>query len=364
MQLGATYATGTKSTAAYAAGYAAAAGYINAASADEIVLGPSTTQLFRNLSLTLSFSPGDELVLSALDHEANIASWLDLADRQNLTVKWWRPAATLTPNPKLTEETLRPLLSDRTRLVAFTHASNILGTIHDVKALAALAHEISPKSLVVVDAVAYAPHRPVDVRDLGVDAYAFSWYKVYGPHVSMLYVSSQAQKGMRSLGHYFNPSKTLENKIGLAGGSYELVAAVPAVVEYLTPPGGKGSKWDGIVEQERQLQAALLEWLNGRGEEEVTVYGERSSDPAVRVPTVSFRVKGWKSRDLVEAVEKDTNFGFRWGSFYSVRLAEGVLGLEDSKDGVVRVSMVHYNTVDEVKGLIAALEKVIGGKQP
>lgn len=361
VQLGATYATGTKSTAAYAAGYAAAAGYINAASADEIVLGPSTTQLFRNLSLTLSFSPGDELVLSALDHEANIASWLDLADRQSLVVKWWRPAESVTPNPKLTEENLRPLLSDRTRLVAFTHASNILGTIHDVKGLAAVAHEISPKALVVVDAVAYAPHRPVDVRDLGVDAYAFSWYKVYGPHVSMLYVRERAQEGMRGLGHYFNPSRTLENKIGLAGGSYELVAAVPAVVEYLAPPGGK-SKWEGIVEQEGQLQDALLEWLNGRGGE-VTVYGERSSDPAVRVPTVSFRVKGWKSRDLVEAVERETNFGFRWGSFYSVRLAEGVLGLEDSKDGVVRVSMVHYNTVEEVKGLIAALEKVIGGKQ-
>jgi selenocysteine lyase/cysteine desulfurase len=339
VQLGATYATGKKSTARYAEGYAAAAEYINASS-DEIVIGSSTTQLFRNLSYTLSFAPGDEVVISAVDHEANIASWLDLAKRQGLTVKWWKPAVS-NNNPKLMPDNLRPLLSDRTRLVSLTHASNILGTIHDVKAIASLVHGVNPTALVCVDAVAYAPHRQIDVRDLGVDAYCFSWYKVYGPHVSMLYVSKQGQKQMGSLGHYFNPSETLADKIGLAGSSYELVYAVPAVVEYLAPRLGE-SKWAGIVEQERRLQETLLRWLTSRSD--VTIYGEGSSDPRLRVPTVSFMVKGWSSKELVETVEKQTNFGFRWGSFYSVRLVEEVLGLEDSKDGLVRISMVHYNT--------------------
>jgi len=338
VQLGASYATGKKSTARYAEGYAAAAKYINA-SPSEIVIGSSTTQLYRNLSYTLSFDHGDEVVISAVDHEANIASWLDLAKRQALTVKWWKPP--VSSNPKLTPDNLRPLLSPKTRLVSLTHTSNILGTIHDVKAIASLVHSVNPTALVCVDAVAYAPHRQVDVKALGVDAYCFSWYKVYGPHVSMLYVGSGAQKQMGSLGHYFNPSATLENKIGLAGSSYELVYAIPAVVEYLSPSGGD-SKWAGIVEQERVLQETLLRWL--RASDDVTIYGESSSDPKLRVPTVSFRVKGWRSQELVEAVEEETSFGFRWGSFYSARLAEEVLGLEDSRDGVVRISMVHYNT--------------------
>jgi selenocysteine lyase/cysteine desulfurase len=345
--LGATYATGQKSTAKYAEGYGAAAKYINAAS-EEIVLGSSTTQLFRNLSFTLDFNPGDELIISALDHEANIASWVDLARRQDLTVKFWKPE-TSSNNPRLTPENLKPLLSSKTRLVSLTHTSNILGTIHDVKSIASTVHASNPSALVVVDAVAYAPHRQIDVKDLGVDAYSFSWYKVYGPHISMLYVSSKAQEQMTSLGHFFNPTKTLENKIGLAGSSYELVAGIPAVVEYLTPLGGK-SKWAGIVEQEGMLQKTLLDYLNGR--EDITVYGETSDDVKLRVPTISFSVKGWKSQELVETVEKDTELGFRFGNFYSVRLVEQVLRL-DTKDGVVRISMVHYNTGKDYPSMLA-----------
>lgn len=318
----------------------------------------------------MKFDEGDEIIVSALDHEANIASWLDLAEKQKLVVKWWKPAP--GSNPKLTPENLRGLLSDRTRLVTLTHASNILGTIHDVKAISTAVHTVNPTALVCVDAVAYAPHRQIDVKDLGVDCYCFSWYKVYGPHISMLYVSNKAQEQMTSLGHYFNPHKTLDHKIGLAGSSYELVYAIPAVADYLTPAGGK-SKWDGIVEQESLLAKTLLDYLNSR--DDVAIWGEPSSDPNLRVPTISFTVKGWGSQELVETVENETNFGFRFGSFYSVRLLEEVLGL-DKEHGVVRVSMVHYNTgtasvspargvstncgiVDEVKGLVSALDKTL-----
>ncbi|EON97771.1 putative cysteine desulfurase protein [Phaeoacremonium minimum UCRPA7] len=346
VQLGATYATGKKSTSLYEKGYEAAAKYINA-SRDEIVLGASTTQLFRNLSYTLNFNAGDEIVISALDHEANIAPWADLAERQNLTLKWWKSST--KEQPKLLAEDLEALLSDKTRLVTCTHASNILGTIHDVKKIASTAHAKNPNALVCVDAVAYAPHRKIDVKDLGVDFYAFSWYKVYGPHVGMLYASTQAQEQMRSLGHFFNPHKNLENKLGLSASSYELVAAIPTITAYLS------DKWTGIVEQEQQLQKTLLDYLNGR--EDVTVHGETNTDSAVRVPTISFTVKGWKSQDLVEAVEKGSKFGFRWGSFYSYRLVAEFLDL--GKDGVVRVSMVHYNTVDEIQAFVAALDKVL-----
>jgi selenocysteine lyase/cysteine desulfurase len=145
------------------------------------VLGSSTTQLFRNVSSALRFQKGGELVLSAVDHEANLASWVDLAERQHLVVKWWQPHfddKARKSNPKLRAEDLKSLLSDRTRFVALTHASNILGTIHDIKGISQAVHKQSPKALVCVDGVAYAPHRQIDVKDLGVDLYAFSWYKV------------------------------------------------------------------------------------------------------------------------------------------------------------------------------------------
>ncbi|KAL2883557.1 hypothetical protein SGCOL_001241 [Colletotrichum sp. CLE4] len=348
VQLGASYKVGQKATASYGEGYQAGAKYINA-SPDEIVFGASTTQLFRNLSHTFTFSKGDEIIISAVDHEANIASWVDLAARQQLELKWWKPAS--ATNPKLTAENLKPLLSDKTRLVTLTHASNILGTIHDVASVASLVHSSTPRGLVCVDGVAYAPHRPIDVKALGVDFYAFSWYKVYGPHTAMLYASHAAQEGhMRSLGHFFNPSESLEGKLGLAGGSYELVSAVPRVLEYLGTPDSEG--WKGKVEQEGQLQAALLEYLNGR--DDVTIYGETDAGTDRRVPTISFRVQGWGTKELVNAVENESEFAFRWGHFYSYRLIKEILQL-DPADGIIRV-------IDEIKGFIAALDKALRQK--
>lgn len=227
-------------------------------------------------------------------------------------------------------------MSPKTRLVTCTHASNILGTIHDLTAISATVHRLAPGALVCADAVAFAPHRKVDVKALGVDFYAFSWYKVYGPHIAMLYAKADTGLGqMRTLGHFFNAHTTLEHKIGLAGASYELMSGIPAVTEYMQTVG-----WDKIVAQEEALQGLLLEYLNGK--EDVTVHGERSANGNVRVPTVAFTAQGWDSQELVETVEKDSPFAFRWGAFYSNRLVNEFLGVD--KSGVVRVSLVHYNT--------------------
>ncbi|KAK6067224.1 aminotransferase class-v [Seiridium cupressi] len=370
VQLGASYRIGKASTRQYSEGFTAAAKFVNAQE-DEIVFGSATTQLYRNLSYSLQFKEGEEIILSSIDHEANIAPWLDLAARHKLTLKWWMPSK--SNNPKLLPEDLKTLLTSKTRLVTCTHTSNILGTITDIKAIAETVHTI-PGALLCVDGVAYAPHRPLDFKDLGVDFYSYSWYKVYGPHISMLYASREAQESMRSLGHFFKKGETLEEKIGFAGGSYELLQTVPVILEYLGP-GSKSATWEGIRKHEEALQRTLLEYLNER--EDITVIGETSSDPAVRVPTVSFVVKGWNSQKLVEEVEKVSNFAFRWGSFYSNRLVHELLGL--GVDGVVRISMVHYNTgrsncnnqhgrirnfaykpaVDEVEGIIKAIDRVI-----
>ncbi|KAH6627985.1 pyridoxal phosphate-dependent transferase [Chaetomium tenue] len=363
VQLGASYATSQVATKRYAEGYAAAAEFIGA-SPEEVALGPSTTQLLYNVSYALNFQEGDEIIVSILDHEANIAPWVLLAARQNLTLKWWHPNTTSTTptNPILLPSSLPALLTPKTRLVTCTHASNILGTIHDIAAITATVRAHSPQALVCVDAVAYAPHRPINVRALGVDFYTFSWYKVYGPHLALLYASPRGLAALRSLGHFFKSHSSLEDKLGLAAAGYELVHALPAVVAYLRE-GGEGGRWAGVVAQERALQGVLLGWLGGR--EDVTVYGEgaSSSGKEVRVPTVSFTVRGWGSRALVERVEAecDGTVGFRWGSFYSHRLVSEVLGL--GEEGVVRVSMVHYNTVDEVKRLIGLLEKVLDEKR-
>ena len=140
------------------------------------MIGPSTTQLFSNLSLILSLPPSSTLILSQLDHEANISAWVRLAKLQSHTIKWWQPTTSST-SPLLTPENLRPLLDEKTALVTCTHASNVLGTIHDIKAIAEEVHKI-PGAKLCVDGVAYAPHGEVDIKELGVDFYSFSWYKV------------------------------------------------------------------------------------------------------------------------------------------------------------------------------------------
>ncbi|KAB2573098.1 Nonribosomal peptide synthetase fmpE [Lasiodiplodia theobromae] len=357
VQLGASYPIGAASTKHFSDGLVAGAQYINAEN-DEVVIGGSTTQLFRNLSIAIDFSPGDELVVSNLDHEANIASWVAIAKQKNLTLKWWTVPP--TTNPKLTPESLKPLLSPKTKLVTCTHASNILGTIHDIRSLANTVHTI-PGALFCVDGVAYAPHRRIDVKALGVDFYSFSWYKVYGPHISMLYGSRAAQTALTPLSHYFNPTTTLTDKLGLAASNYELTQTLPILLTYLGGPfaaGNAAAVSSAIAAHEQRLQAVLLDYLASKGDA-VTIYGERDPDAAKRVPTVSFGVKGKNAREVVEAVEAVSDYGFRWGHFYSKRLCDEVLQL--APEGVVRVSMVHYNTEDEIRGFVETFDRVIFG---
>ena len=123
----------------------------------------------------MKWPAGSEIIISVLDHEANIAPWIRIAKAYGLTVKWWTAEDKI--NPILTVDGLKKLLTPKTRLVAVTHTSNVLGTIHDIKSFASAVHEV-PGAMIIVDGVAYAPHRQVDVKDLGVDFYVFSWYKV------------------------------------------------------------------------------------------------------------------------------------------------------------------------------------------
>jgi selenocysteine lyase/cysteine desulfurase len=376
VQLGATYKAGSQSTDAYAAGMKACADYVNA-SPDEVgklvvprsrsrpttfkphsntfqVIGPSTTQLFRNLSISLlpyiqSLGPSAEIICSTVDHEANIASWVFLAKTLSIKLKFWSPTDSAR-NPHLTPESLKPLLSKHTALVTCTHTSNILGTITDVRAIADTVHTI-PGAMLCVDGVAFAPHRELDMKALGVDFYSFSWYKVYGPHIAQLYASRTAQdRAMTTLGHYFKGSSSLEEKLGLAAASYELLQAIPRVVKYVRSIG-----WEAIVKHEVNISEVLLKYL--RSQPQIEIIGEPGSEADKRVPVISFTVKNRTAQSVVENVEGKSEFGFRWGHFYSKRLVDEVLGLKG--DGVVRVSMVHYNTIEEIELLVKKIDEEI-----
>lgn len=163
--------------------------------------------------------------------------------------------------------------------------------------------------------------------------------QVYGPHIAVLYASQSSQTHLNSLGHYFHsPATDLSTMLGLAGASYELTASIPSVVTYL----GSDPKntWNVITQHEERLQSILLNFLNHR--ENVLIYGEKSADAKLRVPVISFSVREQSSKEVVEKVEACSEYGIRWGHFYSKRMIDDLL--KRGGDGVVRVSMVHYNT--------------------
>ena len=341
----------------------------------------------------------------------------------------------LSHNPVLTAENLQPLLTEKTVMVCMTHTSNILGSIHDIQSVGALlkssySHESNDhnnkpttpkfpktrKPFLCIDGVAYAPHRPVKMQTTfpDIDFYTFSYYKVFGPHVSVMYASRRAQEDgdLGSICHYFKSEgkdvkkMDLATRLGLAGASYELVASIPKVVEYFqsgigttttiasttttktgteeattTSAHANGETtqrsldkkeetnntpavWHAIAKHESLLTETLLQYLRAKSTSHgITIIGDPTADPEQRVAVISFAVKNRSAQAIVEAIEHKTDgrIGCRWGDFYSKRLVDEVLGLGDGNgvDGVVRVSMVHYNTVDEVLELVKVLDEVL-----
>lgn len=177
-------------------------------------------------------------------------------------------------------------------------------------------------------------------------------YKVYGPHIASLFASKLAQKHLRTLGHFFHPTDDLAHLLGLAGSNYELTASIPSACKYLA-----NISWHDVAEHEERLQKILIDYLQSKPDL-IQIWGEPVADKSKRVPVISFTVQGRKSREVVETIEAKSNYGCRWGSFYSNRLTHEVLGL-DPVDGVIRVSLLHYNTEDEVKGYVKVLDGVI-----
>jgi cysteine desulfurase family protein (TIGR01976 family) len=362
VQLGASYALSVQAAERVAEGHRAAARLVNA-EPGEVVLGSSTTANLRLLARALQpmFRAADEMVVTNLDHEANIGPWRAL-EAEGVRIREWR----LRPDTAaLHAEDLDALLTPRTKLVCFTHCSNVVGTIHDVPAIVRRIH--ARGALACIDGVAFAPHRLVDVKALEADFYAVSLHKHYGPHMALLYGRHELLSRARSQNHFFLGEDELPYKLEPGGVVHELAASLPAILDYLLdvegrlPGGGAGSErerlarvFDAFARHEAALAAPLLEYL--RGKRGVRVVGEPSADPERRVPTVAFSVEGRDAAEIPLRLDAD-RLAVRFGHFYSRRAIEAIGLLE--RNGVVRVSMVHYNTAAEVGRLIEALERVL-----
>ncbi len=362
VQLGASYPLSATATEMVAEGHRAMARLVNAGP-DEIVLGPSSTMNVRILARALlpMFSPGDEIVVTNLDHETNVGAWREL-EAEGLRIREWQfDSGTL----RLTLEGLEPLLNDRTRLVCFTHCANVVGSIHDAAAMIRRVHQAG--ALACVDGVAYAPHRRVDVKALDADFYFLSIYKVFGPHLGMLYGRRELLRKARGVKHFFIGEDEVPYKLEPGNVVHELAASLPAIPEYLLALDerlfGAGAlseqaRFDrvfgAIAGHEASLAAPLLDFLKTRSG--VRILGERAADPALRVPTVAFVVEGRHSGEIPPLLDPQ-KIAIRFGHFYAYRAMEA-LGLH-GRGGEVRVSMAHYNTPAEVARLIAALDRAL-----
>lgn len=363
VQLGASYAVSELAGERLALATKGMATLINANSFKEVVMGPSTTMMLKVLSISLgqTFMPGDEIIVTNCDHESNIGAWVAL-EKQGMKVKVWQ----IRPDTlELDLADLELLMSERTKLVALTHASNVLGTINPIKEIAAFVHDRN--AMICVDGVAYAPHRLVDVQDLDVDFYTLSCYKVYGPHHALLYGKEEHLLRLPGLNHYFIEQTDIPYKFQLGNVNFELSYGMLGLCDYLselaqlhygnqTAPDLRNQMvqaFDLISIHEEKISDRLLNYLNSKSN--VRVIGQSKADRRFRVPTISFVVDGMNS-SIIPAKIDQHYIGIRYGDFYAKRLIE-YLGLA-SQGGIVRVSMVHYNTLEEVNSLIEAFEQI------
>lgn len=363
VQLGASYLPSVLATGRIAESQGLMAEFIGAADASEVIMGSSTSLLLRMLASNISqfFPKGSEIIVTNCDHEANIGCWREL-EKHGMIIKTWR----INPHTfTLDLADLEKLLTRQTRLVAFTHASNILGTVNPVQEITRLVHNHG--ALVCVDGVACAPHRMIDVAAWDVDFYVFSFYKTFGPHYAMLYGKKSILLQLPGNNHYFIGKDQSPYKFQPGHVNFEFSWGMTGLREYYDTlydfhfPGtgetdfrtrlGKVSQM--IQNHEHQLSARLLDYLATKTK--VRIIGQAKATEN-RVPTISFVVDQTGSESIVLKMDSQM-IGIRFGDFYAKRLIEE-LGLAP-QNGVVRISMVHYNSIEEVNALISALDKIL-----
>jgi cysteine desulfurase family protein (TIGR01976 family) len=335
--LGGPFVTSRLSDALVAHAHAAAAGFLNA-TVDEVAFGANMTTLNFAWSRAASreWREGDEIVCTQLDHDGNISPWLELAHDRGFEVH----LARVDDECRIDLDHLYSLVNERTRVVAYPFAANSVGTVTPVAEIAAIAHEAG--ALAWVDAVHYGPHGPIDVAAADADVLLCSPYKFYGPHLGLAF-------GRRELLESWRPYKVrpadpfpVGNRYETGTLAHELLAGFVAAVEYIDGVG-----WDFVLEHERELGLQFLDGLPDGW----TLHGVPTMEG--RVPTFALT---HRSLTTAEGATRLGERGFAvWhGNYYAVEIMER-LGLPD---GAVRVGIVHYNTMDEVARLLAALDEI------
>jgi cysteine desulfurase family protein (TIGR01976 family) len=361
VQLGAGYDRSKRATQMVAEAHDFSAELVNSRESGQTFLGASATSLIHMVANAVrgTLVPGDEIIVAETNHEANAGAWYEL-EMAGAVVHTWR----MDPGTYVCEvEELTKLLSARTKLVAIPHVSNLVGQIEDVEEVAKLAHGVGAK--LFVDGVAFAPHRAIDVQALGVDWYVFSVYKVYGPHMAVLYGRHSALEELVGPNHAFIPPTSYPSKWELGGVSHEACAGLLGLKEYFAFLCGteylgrmtvKGA-FDRMVELEKPVEERFRSWLSQRGD--LTVLGSVLSSNRT-VGTMSF-IHESLSSDRVTAATDRSGIGIRHGNMYAVRILDALNIPRDP--GVVRVSAVHYNTVEEIDHLISVLEESLSGSE-
>ena len=340
--------------------HAAMAAFLGASGPDEIVFGLNTTSLLFSFSRMLSrdWGDGDEIVLTRMDHDANVAPWLIAAEERGVAVKWLE----FDPESfRYRYETLDDLIGPRTRLVACNHASNLLGTLNDVGAVVAAAKAVG--AVTVVDGVQSAPHMLIDVQALGCDLFACSAYKFFGPHAAALYVRGDLLRTIRPLKVRPSPDE-MPWRFAPGTPSFEAQAGTVGAIEHVAWLGvafGGADPSDSLRERLRRgwaastayeldLTRAFLRGLDAiPGAELYGVRGE--NELSERVPTFSFTLPGRSAREVVAHLAEKNIFGWA-GSFYAHEAAHS-LGID--QHGVVRLGLAHYTSENDVHRALEAL---------
>jgi cysteine desulfurase family protein (TIGR01976 family) len=339
--LGAGYATSRRVGAILEEAERKAAGFLGCAPG-EVIFGSNMTSLNFTLSRTAGrgFSPGDEILVSSLDHDGGVAPWLELAHDKGLVVRH----VELNSDTTFDFGDLQRKLGPRTKVVAFAWASNAVGTVVDARRVCELAHEAG--ALAWVDAVHYAAHEPIDVRHIGADVLICSPYKFCGPHLGVAFGRAEVIEGWRPYKARPAPTTPLGRRFETGTLPYELLAGFSATIGYLDSVGG----FAAIVPYERSLGQRFLDGISST----VTVYGLPGM--AGRVPTFLVNVDGVAAQDVAARLAEAQIAVWAHDSWYSLDLYKR-LGYADKS---VRIGFIHYNTADEVDRLLEALESTRG----
>ena len=361
VQRGGRYKQSREVDEAIAQARASVALLVNARHPDEVSFGMNATSFMRLISIAIGQSLGDrrEIIVTDLDHEANIAVWLAL-EREGAKIVWWH----FRDDGRLHPEDLENLLSPRTRIVACTLASNAIGSILNIAEVSKRAHAAGAE--VFVDAVHYGPHGPIDVQAFDCEYLVCSGYKIFSPHMGFFWGRQERLNALPTFREDFVPDTT-PAKLEIGTYIYENVAGMDAAVRYLEDFGRRinpattsrraalVASMEAIRSYEAQLSRAMLDALANAN---AAVYGVTAKDEiSHRTPTLCFNLPGISPARVSEELAKQ-DIGVRDGHMYSPRLMKR-LGLA-KESGAVRASLVHYNTLDEVRRFESALAEIAG----